>query len=200
MNLDLNHRIAQEPVLKVPYTDQHIVSLLSEKLQTFFRAVPDHRPIVFVCIGTDRSTGDSLGPLVGSFLQKNRLLKAPTFGTIDHPVHAVNLGDTLRQIEQQFKDPFIVGVDACLGQAVNVGCIQIGPGPVKPGAGVNKDLPPVGDIHVKGIVNVGGFMEYFVLQNTRLSLVMKMAEIISESFYLALLYSNRINPMTKTVE
>jgi hypothetical protein len=30
-----------------------------------------------------------------------------------------------------------------------------------------------------GIVNVGGFMEYMILQNTRLSLVMKMAEIIS---------------------
>jgi len=200
MSLDANRKIAQESVLKVPYTDQHIVSILSDKLQTFFKAVPVHRPIVFVCIGTDRSTGDSLGPLVGSFLQKNRLLKARTFGTIDHPVHAVNLADTLRQIAQQFKDPFIVGVDACLGQAVNVGCIQIGPGPVKPGAGVNKDLPPVGDIHVKGIVNVGGFMEYFVLQNTRLSLVLKMAEIIAESFYLALLYSNRVNPMTKTGE
>jgi len=25
----------------------------------------DYKSIVFVCIGTDRSTGDSLGPLVG---------------------------------------------------------------------------------------------------------------------------------------
>jgi putative sporulation protein YyaC len=63
----------------------------------------------------------------------------------------------------------------------SVGCIQLGPGPVRPGAGVNKDLPPVGDIHITGIVNVGGFMEYFVLQNTRLSLVMKMSEIIAQS-------------------
>jgi len=44
---------------------------------------------------------------------------------------------------------------------------------------VNKDLPPVGDIHMTGIVNVGGFMEYFVLQNTRLNLVVKMADIIA---------------------
>ena len=27
-----------------------------------------HQPIIILCIGTDRSTGDSLGPLVGSFL------------------------------------------------------------------------------------------------------------------------------------
>jgi hypothetical protein len=34
-------------------------------------------------------------------------------------------------------------------------------------------------MHIVGVVNVGGFMEYLVLQNTRLSLVMRMAEVIS---------------------
>ncbi|MGB4008573.1 MAG: DUF1256 domain-containing protein, partial [Bacillota bacterium] len=33
--------------------------------------------------------------------------------------------------------------------------------------------------HITGIVNVGGFMEYLVLQNTRLSLVIRMAEAIA---------------------
>jgi len=37
-----------------------------------------------------------------------------------------------------------------------------------------------------GVVNVGGFMEYFVLQNTRLSLVMRMADVIAEGLRLAL--------------
>ena len=41
----------------------------------------------------------------------------------------------------------------------------------KPGAGVNKDLPPVGDLYITGVVNVGGFMDYLVLQNTRLYLI-----------------------------
>ncbi|MGB4514418.1 MAG: DUF1256 domain-containing protein, partial [Bacillota bacterium] len=35
--------------------------------------------------------------------------------------------------------------------------------------------------HVTGIVNVGGYMEYLVLQNTRLSVVAKMAEVISKA-------------------
>ena len=56
-------------------------------------------------------------------------------------------------------------------------------GPVKPGAGVNKELPAVGDIHITGIVNVSGFMEYFVLQNTRLHLVMKMAKTIANGIH-----------------
>jgi len=53
-------------------------------------------------------------------------------------------------------------------------------------------LPPVGDMHITGIVNVGGFMEYFVLQNTRLSLVMKMSHIIAEAIFLSLLDTHRL--------
>ena len=79
------------------------------------------------------------------------------------------------------KNPRIIAVDACLGHLHSVGSIQVGMGPLKPGAGVNKKLPEVGEVHITGIVNVAGFMEYFVLQNTRLSIVMKMADIISRS-------------------
>lgn len=179
-------------MFRIAYTDHNVIEMLSSKLQTIFKDVPTNRSIVFVCIGTDRSTGDALGPLVGSYLHRNRLHQNPTIGTIDEPVHAINLVETLEMIHKKYNNPFIVGIDACLGKLANIGHIQIGFGPVKPGAGVNKDLPPVGDIHITGIVNVGGFMEYFVLQNTRLSLVMKMAEIISESCYLSLLYTNRI--------
>ena len=75
--------------------------------------------------------------------------------------------------------PFIIAVDACLGKLDNVGCVALGHGPVKPGAAVNKDLPPVGDAYITGIVNVGGFMEHMVLQSTRLNLVVKMADSIA---------------------
>jgi putative sporulation protein YyaC len=67
-----------------------------------------------------------------------------------------------------------------------VGFVNLAPGSLKPGAGVNKDLPSVGQLHITGIVNVGGFMEYFVLQNTRLNIVMKMATLISKGITLGL--------------
>ncbi len=75
----------------------------------------------------------------------------------------------------------MLAVDACLGKAENIGCISIKDGPLKPGTGVNKNLTQVGSAHLVGVVNVGGFMEYFVLQNTRLSLVMRMADVIASS-------------------
>ena len=41
-------------------------------------------------------------------------------------------------------------------------------------------------MHITGLVNVGGYMEYLVLQSTRLSIVFKMAEIISAALCLSI--------------
>jgi putative sporulation protein YyaC len=152
------------------------------------------RPIAVICIGTDRSTGDALGPLIGTKLEERGTSLIHIYGTLENPIHAVNLEDQLQAIHQKLNNPFIIGIDACLGRLKSVGYITVGTGPVKPGAGVQKDLPPVGDIHITGIVNVSGFMEYFVLQNTRLNLVMKMAEAISNGIFEAdiLLKRNQI--------
>ncbi|AGL03972.1 spore protease YyaC [Desulfoscipio gibsoniae] len=136
------------------------------------------RPVVLLCIGTDRSTGDCLGPLVGSKLNYQHSNFFEIYGNLDYPVHAGNLQECLSEIQQKYVDPFVIALDACLGSIDNVGYITIGDGSLQPGAGVNKSLPPVGHIYITGIVNVGGFMEYLVLQNTRLNLVMKMADII----------------------
>ncbi|MBY0123648.1 spore protease YyaC [Bacillus sp. S/N-304-OC-R1] len=148
-----------------------------------------NRPIVFVCIGTDRSTGDSLGPLVGTLLEEKKLSSFFVYGTLENPIHAVNMADKLEEINKRHFNPFIIGIDACLGRLKSVGVIQVGDGPVKPGAGVNKELPDVGHMHITGIVNVSGFMEFFVLQNTRLHLVLNMAKTIANGIYKAnLLY------------
>jgi len=174
-----------EDPLKVPYTDSEATTQISHRLHHYLSEPISSRDILIVCIGTDRSTGDSLGPLVGSRLRQLGFPQEYLFGTLDQPVHAMNLIEVLSNIRQQYQHPYIIAVDACLGQSSSVGHIQLGSGPVKPGAGVNKDLPPVGDIHLTGIVNVGGFMEYFVLQNTRLSIVFNMSEVIADAIFAA---------------
>lgn len=169
---------------KIEHQDEHAVEQVASRLSKLFLDKP-HRERVVICIGTDRSTGDALGPLVGSKLKKLDPPLCHIYGTLDSPVHAINLADTIEEIKREHPHAYIVAVDACLGQLNSVGSIQLCEGPLKPGAGVNKDLPPVGDSHLTGIVNVGGFMEYFVLQNTRLSLVMNLAEKIASALYLA---------------
>jgi putative sporulation protein YyaC len=147
---------------------------------------PDEEQLVVLCIGTDRSTGDALGPLVGERLAPLVAGRAAVYGTLDEPVHASNLPETLERLRARHPRPFTVAVDACLGRVDSVGTISVGAGPLQPGAGVNKALPEVGQAYVTGTVNVAGFMEYFVLQNTRLSLVMRMAEVIGDGLARAL--------------
>lgn len=133
---------------------------------------------VVVCVGSDRSTGDSLGPLVGSGMEAMALPELLVLGTLESPVHAGNMAEALRSIEEAARRPIILAVDASLGRPEQVGSIALASGALRPGAGVNKKLPPLGHMHITGTVNVGGFMEYVVLQNTRLSIVVKMAQVI----------------------
>ncbi|MGE5584075.1 MAG: spore protease YyaC [Bacillota bacterium] len=140
---------------------------------------PARRPLVFFCIGTDRSTGDSLGPLTGTRLLSLGVDERRVWGTLDSPVHAANLQAAIAKVDAAFRNPYIVAVDACLGRLDRVGTVTASRGPLRPGTGVSKTLPLVGHAHVTGIVNVGGYMEYMVLQNTRLCLVVRMAEVIA---------------------
>lgn len=186
--------------LKISHADPNIYSAITHRLLFHLSRTRPETPIVIICIGTDRSTGDSLGPLVGTSLSRFHSPLFHLYGTLEEPVHAVNLEETLAVIYRKHHNPFVVGIDACLGHSTSVGSIQVVEGPLRPGAGVNKHLPPVGDIHLTGIVNVGGFMEYFVLQNTRLSLVMRLSDIIATSLYSALKQWNSHAKSAATLE
>jgi putative sporulation protein YyaC len=150
------------------------------------------KQVVIVCIGTDRSTGDSLGPLVGTKLKEKSVIPYHVYGTLEQPIHAVNLEEKYLYIKEKHPSAIIIAIDACLGRFKSIGYISIGSGAIKPGAGVHKTLPSVGDYYINGIVNISGMMEYFVLQNTRLHLVMTMANVISEGIINAwLMYEQR---------
>lgn len=132
--------------------------------------------VIYLCIGTDRVTGDTLAPFVGTYLEG--LGYENVIGTIDNPVHAVNLREILDNLP---KNKVVIAIDACLGHPESVGTIQVIKGSIKPGAGVNKDLPSCGDYAISGIVNTGGDMPMQVLGSTRLSIVIKMAKDITSA-------------------
>ena len=108
-----------------------------------------HRPLLFVCIGTPSVLGDCLGPLVGSILHPK--IPAPVYGTLDTPVHALNYTSTLRNIKKQHQQPFIIAIDAALGSIAQSGYILLKKGPLLPGKGVGKTLPPIGHLQVTGV-------------------------------------------------
>ncbi|HEX6971355.1 MAG TPA: spore protease YyaC [Limnochordia bacterium] len=180
--------MAADGELRVPVGSPNAVSRLAARVRGLWPT--GAAELIALCIGSDRSTGDALGPLVGSSLQDRvsavgSEARVYVYGTLDAPVHAANLADAWLEVRGRHRRAFVLAVDACLGRPENVGTIAVRAGPLQPGSGVNKRLPAVGDAHVVGVVNVGGFLEYLVLQNTRLSLVMRMADVIAAGLWLA---------------
>lgn len=108
-----------------------------------------NHPLVFVCIGTPAILGDCLGPVIGSIL--SQASSAEIYGTLDAPVHALNLNHTCENIKKQHQEPFIIAIDAALGTAAQAGYILLKKGPLLPGKGVGKKLPPVGHLQITGV-------------------------------------------------
>lgn len=159
-----------------PYSFSYFCNYFEECMSKFYNE--SFSDIIVVCIGTDRATGDCLGPLIGYKVKDMKYQNVHVYGTLDEPVHAKNLCEYI-ELFNKFKNPFIIAIDACLGRLERIGFINIKEGPLSPGSGVNKNLPAIGHINITGIVNVGGFMEVMILQNTRLSIVMNMANLIA---------------------
>ncbi len=137
-----------------------------------------------LCIGTDRSTGDSLGPLTGYKLRESRMQRIQIMGTLERPVHAMNLERSMELVRLKYPNHVVVAVDASVGNQDHVGCITLGRGSLRPGLGVSKDLEAVGDIFITGIVGGYSSQDPLMLQSVRLSVVMKMADYISRSVFL----------------
>ena len=108
--------------------------------------------IIIVCIGTPKSIGDSLGPLVGTRLQENEI-KITVKGDLEDPIHALNVQAKMQEIKEQYNDPFIIGVDSCVAYDREIGYYDIKDTGISPGKGVGKDLCKVGDCGLYGIVH-----------------------------------------------
>ena len=110
--------------------------------------------VIFLCIGTDRSTGDSLGPLIGHKLKSSGVEDGSVqiVGTLDCPVHAMNLEQAIFMVQRCYPDHVIVAIDASVGSPDHVGFATLGKGALQPGLGVSKELMEVGDISITGIV------------------------------------------------
>ncbi|MCT4509074.1 MAG: spore protease YyaC [Tepidibacter sp.] len=164
---------------KANYKDENVICVLKKILTTI---INDNT--VIICIGTDRCIGDSLGPLVGTML-KNSDYKHPIYGTLDNPIHALNIHESLSYIKNKHPEANFVAIDACLGEVNNIGNIQIREGPILPGKGVGKTLPHIGDHSIVAIVDEINENSKFAFNNIRLSFIVQMSELIATSIILS---------------
>ncbi|ANS77272.1 sporulation protein [Paenibacillus yonginensis] len=153
------------------------VKMDAGELRGFFREIAAEHPLSdlqFICIGTDRSSGDALGPLTGSRLRAYGI--EAVIGTMPDPCDA----ETLRvKLEQLPEGKIRIVIDACLGADSNVGFYLAARAPLKPAESVGLRLPPIGDYSIAAVVNRRSPKPYHTLQTTSLHLVMQMAEEIA---------------------
>lgn len=179
------------PIFYIPGRRSYTAAL-TRFLAELLPAVDHTRPLIILCIGTTQVQGDRLGPLVGTLLEEklkktDRLLPVHIFGTEEQAVHALNLPVILHAISRDFPGAPVLAVDAALSVGHRSGCITAGMGPLLPGAGLSKQLPAAGDLHITGTVSRSGALGYFFLKHTSRRKVSLLADIISEGIWNALL-------------
>lgn len=140
--------------------------------------------ICFVFVGTDSNIGDSLGPLVGSMLNiKNGNIF--TYGDLKNTITARDVPHICNFVANAHPNSFCIVVDAAVGDKNDIGLIKVRQEGLKPGLGVNKDLPLIGNAAIIGVISEKTQFSNVSLGLARLRDVHKMAETIAngiESF------------------
>ena len=162
---------------KIHYKNNLAIFELSKILKNFI-----DKNTILICVGTDRCIGDSLGPIVGTLLTY-KLFPLPVYGSISSPIHALNLIEKVSHINSLHPTSNILAIDACLGDESSIGEIQFRNSPLYPGKGVGKTLPHIGDTSIIGIVDCNSANNIFVNNTIRLSFILDMATIITESLF-----------------
>lgn len=163
------------------------IFLCNALTQNILSTKRDTASFVFFCIGTNQVTGDSLGPLIGSQLKRLRLPHTAVYGTMDHPIHALNLERAWENVKKKHPGSCFIAIDASFGPKTHLGNICIENRPVHPGQGVGKRLPAVGDISITGIVCPNCLMRYRKLENTPFTIIRHQANIITSGIFQTLL-------------
>lgn len=187
-----------DPIFYIPGRRSYTAAL-TRFLAELLPAIDHTRPLIILCIGTTQVRGDRLGPQVGSRLEARLkktdcLLPVRIFGTEEQAVHALNLSAILCAISRDFPGAPVLAVDAALSVGHRSGCITVGPGPLLPGAGLSKQLPAAGDLHITGTVSRSGALGYFFLKHTPRRKVTLLADIISDGIWNALLPASSRSP------
>lgn len=109
--------------------------------------------IILVAIGTDKVVFDCLSALTHTRLKEcGNIKNIKLYGDMDNPIHALNLDKIVPKIIEENEDAFVIGFDSALSSGDSeFGDILFRHKPIRPGAGVGKDLLKVGDYSIIGI-------------------------------------------------
>lgn len=135
--------------------------------------------LVFLCIGTTKIIGDSVGPKVGDKL-KQRGVDAYVYGNTLRQVTAVNVDDYARMIKTRHASDLVVVIDSALGKTSDIGSVRITKNGIKPGGAFDRGKERVGDIGILAVVGDADADRMLELKNRDVSFIDNLVDKVVE--------------------
>jgi len=150
--------------------------------------------LVFICIGTDRMTGDSFGTIVGrkikQKLERYNFSNINIYGTLEKNVCYTNINETINLIEKRHPKSCVIAIDSALGEKEDIGKVIINKEKIHLGKGLNKNRIELGDISIRAVVAKNSRLpnyNFYSLQNVSLNEVIKLSDIVANGIVEAIL-------------
>ena len=159
---------------------------LEEKLMDLDR---EYSNIVILCIGTKSVTGDAIGPLVGESIKylENEYVKI--YGNFKDTINFKNAREVLSKIYEEYRNPYIITIDAALGNKETVGKILLSKGYIKIGKALEKNICFYSNINIKCVICLNANSKQnniLELKKIKYSEVFEMANLVSQGIKQAL--------------
>lgn len=135
---------------------------------------------IFMCIGSDKVVGDSLGVIVGELLKQKPMFRGRVYGDMSSPINRKNLNNAINEIRTKHPNAPVIVIDAVLGEIEEVGCIKTFLGGVLAGGQYGKG-EMVGDYSILGVVCPRGVSALSFLGCVRMNLVVELSKKIVDS-------------------
>jgi len=150
----------------------------------------EYSEITFLCVGTDRITGDCFGPLVGSklieLLKKCNYSNINVYGSLEQNLSYENINKIIKNINNK---SIIIVIDAALSKKENIGKVFVSNGKTILGKSLERDKIEIGDISIKSVVakdyKIAKY-NFKALQNISLNVVNTLANNVSEGIFEAI--------------
>jgi len=150
-----------------------------------------HEKPVFLCVGSDKVLGDSVGALTGEILKTKHKINAYIYGDLDYNINANNIEKTILHIKKIHPYSPIVLIDGILGDMDEVGQIKFYPNGAFASGEFHKGVF-VGDYSILAVVDVKGIDSLSFLKSVKLKTVLTQAEFIADSIAQAYIYSQNL--------
>lgn len=134
----------------------NFINVLESKIKN------ENRELVFVCIGTSKVIGDSLGPLVGSYLKKNSKLQV--CGDLKDNICKKS---DINRVFHNLSNKCVIVVDSAISNVDKVGEIFITSPKIIDYVGIKQDKKLKCDIIIKGVVSTYDNCNYRNLKNLK---------------------------------